>query len=94
MTSKELAKVIRAKVIGADSVSVNKMGDVVVRLGFFYRMGGTVEKFEKSITAQLKGLGIDATVTDKGEVWKGFNGGASVARSSHWWVTLNAEVTR
>jgi hypothetical protein len=28
----------------------------------------------------------DAMILDSGEVWKSFNGAASVARQSHWFV--------
>jgi hypothetical protein len=88
MTNRELAKVLRDKVIGADSVGVNKAGDVVVRREFFYTHGNTADSFTKAIVAQLKNLGIEAAVVESGEVWKAFRGSASVANKSHWFVVL------
>ncbi len=90
MTNRELAKVIREKVVLADSVGVNKAGDVVVRHEFFYRHGGTAEKYRDCIVKQLQVFGIEVTVVDSGEVWKAFRGGASVANQSHWFVVLRA----
>lgn len=90
MTNRELAKAIRDKVIGADSVGVNKAGDVVVRHEFFYTHGNTADKFRDNIVKQLQVLGIEATVVESGEVWKAFRGSASVANQSHWFVVLRA----
>ena len=52
--------------------------------GFFYTMGGTAEKY----AAMVQRAFPYANILDSGEVWKPFNGGASVARSSHWYVTF------
>lgn len=72
-----------------DSVGKAKNADhYVVRRGFYYSHGGTAEKFADHVSANLKKAGIDHEIIDKGEVWKPFNGGASVANQSHWYVHI------
>jgi hypothetical protein len=78
MTTKE----VRAKLEGVfDSVS-QKDGVFTVRLGFFYTFGKTTEDVENSVRRAFP----NAEIVDSGQVWKPFSGGASVARSSHWFV--------
>lgn len=71
--------------IMADTLS-KRDGVYTARRGFFYRHGGSSEKFAARVQA-LPG----AAVLDHGEVWKAFSGGASLARSSHWWVTFTVQ---
>ena len=61
----------------------------MIRRGFFYKHGGSAESFAARVEAQLKEHGIEAYVVDKGEQWKAFRGGASLAQSSHWWVIVS-----
>ena len=51
-----------------------------MRRGFFYTFGRNVEDF----VGKVKDAGF--TIVDSGTVHKNFNGGASAANSSHWWV--------
>jgi hypothetical protein len=83
MTTKTTtAKDIRENLI-CDSAS--KRGNVfTVRKGFFYTGGATAENF----VARVKEAFPTAVVVDKGEVWKPFKGGASVAQQSHWFVSF------
>lgn len=52
------------------------------RVGFFYTNGNTSDKVVARIKANLP----EAIIIDHGEVWKPFNGGAPLAKQSHWWV--------
>lgn len=71
------------------SDSVSRKGDVITfRRGFFYTHGQTSEGFAKRVALALPG----AVILDHGQHWAPFNGGASVARSSHWWVKVRLEV--
>lgn len=79
-TTKELKKILKNN--GAfDSVSFKK-GVFTVRRSFFYRHGGSSQKLADLVKINLP----MATIIDHGEVWKPFNGGASVAQGSHWFV--------
>lgn len=72
----------------ADSFGRNKAGNIVLRREFFYTHGKTSEDFASKVQAQLDSAGIAANVIDSGEQWAAFRGGASVAKSSHWWVEV------
>lgn len=71
------------ELLRVDTVSLRD-GVYTARRQFFYRMGGTPEQLEARVRQVLPG----ATVLSSGEVWKRFNGGASVRNSSHWYVTF------
>lgn len=71
-----------------DGVGKKKDGTIVVRRGYFYRNGMDSEKFAAGVTARLAAAGIPLTVKDHGDHWTSFNGGASLANSSHFWVEL------
>ena len=72
----------------ADSVGRTKTGDVVLRKGSFYRMGKSAETFKAAVIRHYMDHGIEIQVVDFGAVYKDFRGGASVARSSHWFVVI------
>jgi hypothetical protein len=74
-----------------DGVSKLKTGEIIVRKGFFYRHGYDSNKMADFVTEKLQVAGIKAVITNKGEIWKPFRGGSTLANSSHWFVTL-AEV--
>lgn len=59
-----------------------KNGVYTIRKGFFYTNGFTAEKLAERVLEAYP----EAKILDKGEVWKPFRGGASVAASSHWFV--------
>jgi len=70
--------------VHADSYSI-KNGIVLLRQGFFYRHGGSEDNL---VSAVMKAFPT-ATIHDKGEHWAAFSGGASLARSSHWYVKFS-----
>ncbi len=72
---------LKEKMPFADTVSMRD-GVITIRRGFFYRMGGSSEKF----AARVKEVFPNAEIIDHGEHWAAFRGGASVRNSSHWWV--------
>lgn len=71
-----------------DSIGINKDGLLVIRWGFFYTHGRTSEQYATKVRALLDENGFAALVTDHGQVWKAFRGGASVANSSHFFVEV------
>ena len=71
-----------------DSVGKNKAGNIVVRKGYYYRNGMDADKFETQIQGILVSHKIYAQVINKGDVWKPFRGGASVAQQSHFYLEL------
>lgn len=69
------------KKISADTYSI-KNGVVTLRWGFFYTMGVTAQHKENAVRKAFP----QAVILDRGEVWKAFRGGASIANQSHWFV--------
>jgi len=70
----------------AGSVAKNKEGNFVARKGYFYRMGSTAEKFAETIRSRFAAKGINIEIVNSGDHWAPFRGGASLARSSHFYV--------
>lgn len=86
---------LRSQVVAAtlghfDSVGVKKGGNIVVRRGYYYRNGMDSAKFADAISRLITAKGIPLKVADRGDQWKAFSGGASIANSSHFWVELTA----
>lgn len=80
-------KQVRAALDGlADSVSARD-GGFTARRGFFYTHGYTADRFVAAVKTAVPG----AVVTDSGEVWKPFRGGAAVGQQSHWFVKFRVE---
>ena len=79
---------VRKADIRADTISKRKDGTVVLRRGFFYKNGFTADQFVNHIMSKLIDYGMSARVVDSGEIWKPFNGGSTLANSSHWFVVL------
>lgn len=73
---------------GVDSITLRRNGEIVFRKGYFYRNGMTEGKFMDSVDFMLKNAGIDHTIVDYGDHWAAFNGGASLANSSHFYVVI------
>lgn len=71
------------EVTGIDSVS-QKDGVVTLRRQFFYRNGKTSADLAERVKLALPGF----EVLEHGEHYAAFRGGASVAKSSHWWVRV------
>jgi len=87
MTSEEMNGVLY-KQGGVNFDQVTRRGEVwTARRGFFYRFGGSAEKFSEGVKKAFP----NATILDCGEFNAPFRGGALLARSSHWFVkfTLN-----
>lgn len=74
--------------VHADQISRQKDGSIMFRRGYFYRHGCTAEKFRDAVSAELTKANIVHTVVDHGDHWAPFNGGASLARSSHFYVRV------
>jgi len=77
--------------VSADSIYRQKDGTIIFRRGYFYRHGMTPEAFRDKISSSLKKIGIDHSVVDYGDHWTPFNGGASLSRSSHFYVRVRVE---
>lgn len=67
-----------------DSVGKTKEGTIVVRRGYFYRHGMDSGTFAENMKALLLDGKLDAVLVGCSDNWKPFNGGASVARQSHF----------
>lgn len=85
---KLLAQIRQAVGSTVDTVSRNSKGQIVLRRGFYYRHGMDCAQLAEQVTAALATAGIDLKVVDRGEVWKPFRGGSTVAQGSHWYVVL------
>lgn len=77
--------------LGTTSATVgkNKLGQIVVRRGFFYRHGKTSQDWVNTVSNALTAAKVEFNVVSAGEVWKAFRGGSTVANSSHWYVVLS-----
>jgi hypothetical protein len=75
----------------ADQVSRNKDGMIVIRRGYFYTHGTTAESFMLHMTERLNSTGLSYDVVDYYNFRSAFNGGASLARSSHFGVVIKAK---
>jgi hypothetical protein len=74
--------------VSADQISRQPDGTIIFRNGYFYRHGNTSDRFQQNVTDALTRAGITHTVIDSGDKWTPFNGGATLARSSHFWVRV------
>lgn len=87
-TTKPLSALTVGTMLNASTCSL-KAGVYTVRWGFFYRHGGDAQTKVRRVLATFP----QALVQDSGEVWKAFNGGASVANQSHWFVKFTLPTT-
>lgn len=71
-----------------DTVGKQKDGSIVVRRGYFYRMGMDSDKFAADVQRLLDTALPGAKVVDKGDRWKPFRGGATTAQSSHFYAVI------
>lgn len=69
-----------------DVVSRNNDGHIIVRDGFFYKSGRTSEGHAHKIKKALDAAGIKHSIVDNGEHNAPFRGGASVAKSCHFYT--------
>ena len=83
-TTKEIRKKLN-DLFGCDDetgyVTYSK-GVWTVREGYYYRHG----KSEQHLADLVLKYFPEAKIQDMGDHWAMFNGGASIRRSSHWWV--------
>jgi hypothetical protein len=72
------------------SVGRKQNGDIVARRGFFYKNGKTSADFEAIVQKILMQAGLNDKyrIVESGEIWKPFNGGASIANQSHWYTVI------
>ena len=72
------------------SVGRKQNGDIVARRSFFYKHGKTSADFEAYVQKILTQAGLNDKyrIVESGEIWKPFNGGASVAMQSHWFTVI------
>lgn len=71
----------------ADMVSRNADG-IVIRRGYFYRFGGSAEKFAEKVARKLESAGLNAIVLGYYDHWAPFRGGRGVAHNSHFAVVV------
>ena len=71
----------------ADSVSRNAAG-IVIRRGYFYRFGGSAQKFADKVAHKLEVAGIKADILRSYDHFAPFRGGEGVARNSHFAVVV------
>lgn len=76
------------QIIHADGAGRKKNGNIVFRWGYFYRHGNSPEKYRDLVQMVLNQQHIDHEVVDFGDHWAPFSGGASLARSSHFYVEV------
>ena len=76
------------EIVSADQISRQKGGSIVFRDEYFYRHGRTAEGFRDKVSAALNTAGINHRVEDCGDHWAPFRGGASTAKSSHFYVRV------
>jgi hypothetical protein len=91
-----MKKTIMAKLrgcggINVDLISKNRKGNYIFRRGYFYRMGGDSSNFAEALKAQLYRMNFNAELIDHGDHWVAFNGGASVAKQSHFYAEFIIE---
>lgn len=91
MAKKTLLAQVRANLDAyADSVGQKKDGTIVVRRGYFYRNGMDSARFATNVAKLLADAGLPVVMTEHGDHWSAFRGGASIANSSHFWVAFAA----
>ena len=71
-----------------ETVGRNKLGQFVVRRGFFYRHGMNEVKFAEQVQSKLAESSLDLKVVDRGEKYVAFRGGHTTAQGSHWYVVV------
>lgn len=84
----KLARAIREALGGgiADSVRISKDGTIRARHGFFYRHGGSAERFQARVEAALDQAQIDVVeIIEASEHWHPW------PRDSYWQVQLKAK---
>lgn len=81
-------KDLKEKCAGFDMVSSNRWGHIVFRKAFFYRNGNNAEKIAAVLEENLKALGLQYEIIEKGEHWYPFKGGAHISKQSHWFVEV------
>jgi hypothetical protein len=84
LTAKQASKLIYAE--GVSKKRGDTTGILIFRKGYFYRGDNSPEKFAANISRDAKALNVNIEILDKGDHWASFSGGASLAKSSHFWV--------
>jgi hypothetical protein len=87
-TLKQLKEILGTRV---DQVSKKKDGSFVARKGYFYRNGMNEISFKDRVVGALQASGINFRVEEFYDHWAAFNGGAALARSSHFAVVFTVQ---
>jgi len=74
-----------------DTCGRKKNGNIIVRRGYFYSGGKTSEDLARKVQSDLDNAGIKNAIVNHGSHWTTFSGGASVAKSTHWWVEIEGD---
>jgi len=64
------------------TLSKNSKGNYVIRQGFFYKQGRSAELLAEKLKEKIP----TAEIVNKGEIYKPFRGGQTVAQESHFFV--------
>lgn len=86
-----VTKALQDNGVHPDTVSKTKVGTVIARWGFFYTHGMTADKKAAAVKKALETAGIKFEIVNSYEKWTSFNGGASIAKSSHWGVEISIQ---
>jgi len=68
--------------LGANTVRKNKNGNYIVRWGYFYKAGRSLEKYKELMHEKFP----DCIIIGGGDHWASFRGGQSISQGSHFWV--------
>ena len=85
LTVKEVKEALGHSV---DQVSRKKDGTIIVRRGYFYRHNMNLLDFTVQVSELMNLAGLTFDVVDHYDHWTAFNGGAPLARSSHFAVVF------
>lgn len=87
-TLKQLKEILGTS---CDQVSKKKDGSFVARRGYFYRNGMNEIAFKERIVDVLTAAGVNFHIVEYYDHWASFNGGAALARSSHFAVVFTVQ---
>lgn len=85
-TKKEIRKILQT--LNPDTIGTTKGGCIICRWGYFYRHGITDLTYAEAVMTVLSKNNIQYSNILSGDHWATFKGGASVAKSSHFWVEI------
>lgn len=81
------AKQVQENIIGVVDEVTKYKGVFTARLGYFYTRGRTANDLVQKVLKSYP----QANIVDSGNYWASFKGGASLAKSSHWFVKFTLD---